>query len=118
MKKLVIAWALGFVCAMTLVVRWTRIGNAAVSTEDAPPEPSEVAASPSGAPAAEKPTGVRRFASTGMESVLVGARADLGGLRQLLDRVRPDRAPVPKPVVDGPAETIDVTTEGVSAAAG
>jgi len=116
MKKLVVAWVLGFVCAMTLVVRWTRIGNATVSTEEALPEPGEVAASPSGAPASETRTGARRFASAGMESVLVGARADLGGLRQLLDRVRPDRAPVPKSDLADPTGTVDLTTGGVSAA--
>jgi len=100
MKKLVVAWVLGFVCAMTLVVRWTRIGNAAVATEEASPEPITDTGSATGAPTAAPPTGVRRFASAGMDSVLVGARADLGGLRQLLDRVRPDRAPTPEPVAE------------------
>ena len=111
MKKLIVAWVAGFVCAMALVVRWQRIGNAAVQPVPADSEPTPTPMSP--ATEATTPTsgGVRGFASAGWESVLAGARADLGGLRQIVGRMRPEGAPSLHGV-----GTIDLSSEGVSAA--
>jgi hypothetical protein len=108
MKKLVVAWVAGFVFAMALVVRWQLIGNPSESAGNAAaaPEPTDES-EPS---VSETPAGVRRLASTGWESVRVGAQADLGRLQKLLRGARPDTDPVAEPPVD----TLDLTTKGVS----
>jgi hypothetical protein len=115
MKKLVVAWVAGFVFAMALVVRWQRIGNAAVQpASETLPEPAP--ATEAKAPGPAQPGGVLGFASAGWDSVRVGARKDLGALRQAVGRVRPDRAP--DLAVDNGMPTVDLRAEGLSAAAG
>jgi len=111
MKKLVVAWVAGFVFAISLVVRWQLMGNDSVAAEDAAPAPKPTDQSePS---VSVKPAGVRRLATAGWESVRAGAQADLGRVRNLVNRARPASDLVPAPAVDA----VDLTTKGVSAPA-
>jgi len=110
MKKLVVAWVAGFVFAISLVVRWQLMGNDSVAAGDAAPAPKPTDESePS---VSEKPAGVRRLATAGWESVRVGAQADLGRVRDLVNRARPASDRVPAPAVDA----LDLTTEGAARA--
>jgi hypothetical protein len=90
LKKLLIAWGLGFLFAFVLMERWRRIGGAA-------PEASAVVASqPSaepGASAAQADTAgspidkVRRFGASYATSLANGVKADVQWVKETARRV-------------------------------
>jgi len=97
MKKLIIAWIMGFVVAMTLAARWQRMG-AATATPGESGAPSPIEPSPvesSATQPSRQPGGMMAVASAASKPIIAGAKQDFALFRRVVQPMRPAKQDTP-----------------------